>query len=504
MDTRRASAAVLLVVFAGASAVACGQEYSALWGRAGEKFSPKGRLPDFSFAGYRRGEKPLPRTGRGVSVKSFGATGDGKTDDSAAFLAAIKKTDRGVIFIPAGRYVITKVLRIAKSGLVLKGAGPRKTILVFPKGLMDVEPRWSATTSGRKTSSYSWSGGFIVVHGQIGGEAIGTAAPAKRGDTLLTLSSVGNLRPGRDIRITVQDDRARSLTHYLYAGQSGDIRKLRRVRASHLARVVSVRGGKVLIDRPLPFDLRKEWGPRVAHFAPSVTEVGVEEMGFEFVRKPYKGHFTEWGYNALAFSAVAHCWARNIRVFNSDSGVFASGSVFCTIDGLELDADRPASRGDTGHHGVQFTGNDCLLTNFNFKTRFIHDLTVARCSGNVFASGRGADLSFDHHRYAPFANLFTDIDIGKGSRMYHCGGGRALGRHSAAWTTFWNIRAQRPQGWPGGGFGPDLMNIVGVTTRDKTVTSAAGRWFEAISPDRLKPANLYTAQRERRLGPAAR
>jgi hypothetical protein len=27
-------------------------EYSALWGRTGEKWTPQSRLPDFSFAGY--------------------------------------------------------------------------------------------------------------------------------------------------------------------------------------------------------------------------------------------------------------------------------------------------------------------------------------------------------------------------------------------------------------------------------------------------------------------
>src|SRR5690606_13038896 len=35
-------------------------EESLLWGRTGERWSPTSRLPDFSYAGYRRGEAPLP------------------------------------------------------------------------------------------------------------------------------------------------------------------------------------------------------------------------------------------------------------------------------------------------------------------------------------------------------------------------------------------------------------------------------------------------------------
>lgn len=35
-------------------------EYSALWGREGEVWTPQGRLPDFSFAGCHCGEEPIP------------------------------------------------------------------------------------------------------------------------------------------------------------------------------------------------------------------------------------------------------------------------------------------------------------------------------------------------------------------------------------------------------------------------------------------------------------
>ena len=43
------------------------------------------------------------------------------------------------------------------------------------------------------------------------------------------------------------------------------------------------------------------------------------------------------------------------------------------------------------------------------------------------------------------------------------------------------------------------MNLVGLETKDRTVTSPDGRWFEAIPPKDLQPQNLYEAQLERRL-----
>ena len=68
---------------------------SELWGVNGERWDPRSRLPDFSFAGYHSGEAPIPNVPRGVSVKEFGAKGDGQTDDTAAFLKALPSHTRG-------------------------------------------------------------------------------------------------------------------------------------------------------------------------------------------------------------------------------------------------------------------------------------------------------------------------------------------------------------------------------------------------------------------------
>ena len=173
-----------------------------------------------------------------------------------------------------------------------------------------------------------------------------------------------------------------------------------------------------------------------------------------------------------------------------------------TAQGISLTSDRPIekSRQATGHHGITLSGQDNLLRDFEFRTRFMHDITMTSGSaGNVVATGRGLDLALDHHKYAPHANLFTDLDLGQGSRMFQSGGGADLGRHSAAYETFWNIRARQPQAWPKG-WGPDLMNLVGVQSNGTSETSPAGRWFEAIDASELMPANLYNAQLARRLG----
>ena len=52
-----------------------------------------------------------------VSVKQYGAKGDGETDDTdalkATITAAVSGTDGGTIYIPTGKYVISDSLVIA-------------------------------------------------------------------------------------------------------------------------------------------------------------------------------------------------------------------------------------------------------------------------------------------------------------------------------------------------------------------------------------------------------
>lgn len=480
---------------------------SELWGHHGEKWSAESRLPDFSYAGYHRGEKPLPTLVPDCSVKEFGAVGDGKTDDTQAFQQAIAESSGKTILVPAGVYVITDFLTFNTSRTSLKGEGSRQSILKFPTPLNEIKPNWGATTGGQRTSNYSWSGGFITVSGSLSQQLLADVVePAKRGAQMLHLSDVSGLSLGDEFRLQMSDTELQTLADYLYDHDPGPMENLgSRASVSFTARIsgIDANNNRIEFDRPLRTDVRSEWRPRLYSAASTVEEVGIEDLGFDFPEIPYAGHFTELGYNAMAMSGVRNCWARRLWIHNADSGIFISG-INVTLNSIEFDSERPVepSRKATGHHGITLAQQDNLLTEFDFRTRFMHDITVTRGSaGNVVASGSGVDLCFDHHRYGPHANLFTNIDLGEGSRMFQSGGGQALGRHSAAWETFWGIRARRPQAWPNG-WGPDLMNLVGLTSNADPVTDPAGRWFEPLGDRQLAPADLYQAQLDRRLSAA--
>jgi len=478
------------------------RQHSALWGRNGEAWDPAGRLPDVSFAGYACGERPIPNVAEAANVRDFGAKGDGTTDDTDAFLAAIAKVKQGAVIVPAGRYRITKILEINKPGLVLRGEGPERSILVCPVPLSDIKPDWGATTTGQRTSNYSWSGGIVLFKGGNPGKRIGRCTtPAKRGGHELEIEGdTSRLSPGAWIEIRLRDDAGRSLLTYLYSGDPGGLSKISPSKhaTTFVTRVIGINGQVLTLERPLRTDIRSEWNPEVFTWLPTVTNSGIERLGFEFPERKYNGHFSELGFNAVAFTNVADCWARDLVITNSDSGVFTGGR-FCTVENVRCRMVNVAENGGVfGHHGFDLSGNDNLLTRFEIRQRFIHDITVERGAGNVASSGSGTDLSLDHHKRAPYDNVFTDIDLGAGTRMWKCGGGADLGRHCAAHGTFWNIRSAKGQKYPEN-FGPASMNLVALETKEKSITDPNGRWFEAIPPARIAPANLYQAQLKRRL-----
>ena len=479
---------------------------SKLWGADGELWDPAGPLPDFSFAGYQRGERPIPDRKAEVSVRDFGAVGDGKTDDTAAFLKAIAESPGKVIGIPEGRFLITDILEIKKSGTVLQGAGADRTVLVCPKPLHEIRP--APIENHAAKTNYSWSGGIVWIAGSSFGrtQIAGIEPGAKRGDKTLTLDeSVSGLKKGKEVIVAIKDDSEQSLLKYLYAKQTGDISKLDpgEDERQQVCRVESIDGNLVTLDRPLRFDLLEEFQPELRSYDPRVQECGIERIGFEFPKEPYGGHFSEDGYNAISIQHGVHCWARDILIRNSDSGIFLTGGRFCTVQDVVLESDRrPGPKDNTGHHGLSAGGEDHLMTRFEFRTKFVHDISVERTTGCVFSNGKGIDLNLDHHRRAPYENLFSNLDLGRGERAFSSGGSKGRGHHAAAGNTYWNLKSRERLAWPAE-FGPDRLNWVALNTRERKSDNpekAEGRWLERLRPGAVEPADLHSAQLARRLG----
>ncbi|NLZ42851.1 MAG: hypothetical protein GX886_16645, partial [Comamonadaceae bacterium] len=85
-----------------------------------------------SLVGFRQaGTGAVVRTAQDkmrewVSVKDFGAVGDGVTDDTAAIQAAIDSVVGGTVHFPVGTFLISAPIQLRR-GVMLQGAGPFDT-----------------------------------------------------------------------------------------------------------------------------------------------------------------------------------------------------------------------------------------------------------------------------------------------------------------------------------------------------------------------------------------
>lgn len=493
----------MLTAFALGGTVAIAQEshFSELWGRTGERWTSRSRLPDFSYAGYHAGERPIPSVKPALNVRNLDAKGDGTTDDTRAFKEAIARADGGGIFIPPGRYVISDVLPIKKSHVILQGAGQGATTLYFARCFEDI--------LGVGKAPY-W-GGMIEVSGGNRGKPLTTiTSDALRGDTALQVASARDIRAGQWVRLRMTNPADNSLGSHLYADKGTLNAERRRWFAGHIVdwavRVRSVQDNTVTLERPLRLDVPSQWQPELWRHRPTVEEVGVENLTIEFPPVEYRGHYKEAGYFAIQFDGVYHSWVRNVTILDADIGVVLGAGGYNTVANVTLKAQArtgAATNGETGHYGLGAGGisQDNLFTHCALQTIFVHNLSVgAFANGNVFSVITTRTGRFDHHGAAPYENLYTDILILQNAGdLFSCGGNRADEPNSGARTTLWNIRSANnsfPRYFHTAKF--PQINIVGIEAwaTQKTQTDA---WIESWPGQTTRPPNLYEAQLTRRL-----
>jgi hypothetical protein len=428
---------------------------SKLYGRNGELWKADGRITEAGWAGYHTGLDPLPTVDGPVKrVTDFGAKPDDDGDDTEAFRAALAGTPSGVLLIPAGRYVLTKQLILKdRSNLVLRGEGIDKSVLYFPKPLSEV---------GETGQDWSFNGGFIHVQGTDAGPLLGmVTANADRGAYELQVSATAGITAGSWVRV-VQTDAAGSLLRTFYGGMyPGNVSEDGNTEVFHFYSVVkAVSASSITLERPLPVAVDTRWKPQVLAVMPTAREVGVEGLTLEMAAVRYPGHFMERGYNGIYYTGAHDSWIRDVRLVNAELGISVYHSFFCTVSGAILDGtvDEP----QVGHHGLNSArGSDNFFTLFDVRRKYVHDLTVdGYAIATVWSKGKGLDMNMDHHGRAPTGTLWTDLDLGKGTRAFDNGGAGNRLPPTGAYTTVWNVHASGAIEFPPSSYGP-LMTFVG-------------------------------------------
>ena len=168
---------------------------------------------------------------------------------------------------------------------------------------------------------------------------------------------------------------------------------------------------------------------------------GVQHLTVRFPESDYPGHFKEPGYNAIEFVGLFNSWVR--RRADRERGLRRrpQGLHFITVSDVVIEASNQRS----GHHALNNShGGDNLFIGFDLRTAYVHDLTNEWYgTGVVFTRGKGVDLALNHHRAAPYLTLWTELDVGKGTRVWKSGGAGNRGPHTAAYDTSGTCTARR-------------------------------------------------------------
>lgn len=398
-------------------------------------------LPDFSYAGYHFSEKQIPSTsGKKIfNVTEFGAKPNDNIYDDEAIQKAIdaaEKNGGGVVFFPAGKFLLakdndsTKQIKISKSNIILKGSGSAlggteiyqdqmringRQILFRPE--KNVQNRLTTITKNAERESY-----WVEV------------ADAKA------------LKVGMDVVLKHRSEEFTKLYFEPLAlkpqwtrlfGEKGGIL------ISEIHTVEKIEGNKVKFKNPIHFDLKlvKSAPFELVNYN-SIEECGVEDIRFTSNWKSYPEEFIhhknaihDYAYEAVGMEYVKNSWVRNCEFQDWNEGLFIRAGYQVSVLNVNF-------TGKKGHASVHArTGYGVLIKNCNFNNAQHHGAGTGYSAVNTVITQctLGTDQNIDIHSGQPFATLYDDI---RGGVFYNLGGPEPGHPHHGKYLVLWNFQHQ--------------------------------------------------------------
>ncbi len=512
---------------------------STLWGPNGVNWNPAGRLPDFSYAGYKSSESPLPNVAVISNLNTTTALPNDDIDDTAALQGLINAqsslplNSRGAVIIPAGRWIIDNQLNLNIAGVVLRGE-------VDVDGKPISEFYFPNPSAADNQYHINMNGTLSIT------KLANVSTNVDQGQTIIPLSytTAATFSTGDFVQLTLDDNAStRSLSSYLH----GDLDMIGATAITttsvynnlfyFYAKVISVTASSITLDRPIPVKIQTDWFPTLNKFNvnASTTEMGIENLIMSSPNNTLYVHGTgpEPRYKYLKMTQIVNCWVKNVVIKDSEDGIrIDTRSCFNTIKGITFKQDivnntappafEPSSsfvrrfqqNGKAGHHPIWiFNAHFNLVEDFKFEDVYWHELSVEGAAAyNVFRNGSGVAMAFDNHRLIPYSNLWTNINIGRPERMWWNSGSNSgttfRGPNSGFRTTYWGISYTAVS--PGlplpnasiDGFG--FLNCIGVpgaTKQSSPVDKVNSQLIEINGTDEtVAQPDLFIAQLNRRLG----
>ena len=506
------------------------------------------KLPDFSYAGYMRGETRIPDVDWPIyNVVDYGADPNPNTtgrQDIEAIKKAIKAVPAdqgGIIFFPGGTYDIgnsssqsvDNVIHYRRGKIVWRGEGKDKSIIFMKK-----------TTA--TANSYTPKIMVSVFGGSASDENLDTritdiTSDTKLNDFSLNVRSTTGLLVNQWVKI------------YMLAGENEFYDYLKPyakesswttgARFSERHQIKSIDGNTVTFYEPIliPYIRPTQgasgttWGLyNYRHH----EMVGFEDLCFKGAWGPgdpywpYRHHdpasreYDDSGWTALSINDVVNSWVRRCRFTNFTNSQFVRNCAFFSYLENDIDQDTYSGSGWYGHHGIFYIStNHSIAGAGSTMSKLTHGPSV-----NGYLQGSGGNVIWrykfhpdtgpDFHSYSIWSNLY---DLTEGGLRRKASTGAGYGRpnhlkHFVLWNhnntdptrgdrvsssdptpeydkyVWWTLKPSR-----------NFVTPIVVGAHGQPVnflTSGTGRvdTLEHNGRDDVTPRSLYEAQLELRLG----
>ena len=518
----RGSISISLVVAVSMGTCAGAQESA--WAHAGAdgrlvyKTTPRGdRMVDFSYAGYMGGGVRLPQVAAGETLAPSGV------DDTAAVQQALERTAARAakdghtvaLELAAGEFHLSAALRMESSHVVLRGAGPTKTILRLtgtPHMGITIGPgtngsidEGSEAASAPKAGNAKASTTLAEIYVPSGAQEIRVvdATGFAAGDTVLLTRSIN----AAYLAFMGMDKLVRGGSKENWVGP----------RLIAERQIASVRDNVLVLAVPLTDSYDPQFGggagTRVEKIpAPKrLQQVGVEELAID--APSVKIDLADPHYDGIAMGATEDAWMRNLRFEDTINTVSVLASARrVTVDRVSV-LQRIPIQSSAKNFVFSLAGTQTLLMHVEAtgdKVFFV--ATQAREQGPnvVLASRFQGDLAIQPHQRWGTGFLVDNVIVTGGGDIDFMNRGILGSGHgwTMGWGVVWNSSAnsltvQAP---------PGAMNwLIGTSGhREARPMPAEGEKGANLpegtveSPNkRVTPASLYLQQLRDRLGPQA-
>ena len=475
------------------------------WNRQGDT------ILDFSNCGYGGGGVALPTVPVEATVASVAGDSDDTTRiqtiiDQVAKLPPGKNGFRGAVLLKRGRYRIGAPLKIAVSGIVLRGEGSDESgTLLYA------------------TSRTPYS--LIEVSGAAGVEEVRNAARkitdsyVPVGSRSFTVENAAGFKIGDQVIVRRAGNAA--WIHFIgmdhIVPRASDPTSTKQWKPFDLSfdRVVtSVRRNRITIDAPIACAIDEKWGGGTvipATDSKRIEKVGIEKLRGECVYDPAKKakdkgkeylSDEKHANNVVRFHFVKNAWARDLasRYLQHGIATMERGSKWITVQ--DSSSIVPISIITGGRrYPFNISGQLCLVQRC-YARDARHAFVVgggATCGPNAFVDCKAEQnhaTSEPHQRWS-VGGLYDNVNAAMAfqDRQAMGTGHGWAGANYVVWNGTGSVISQQP---------PTAENfVIGFAgKKSKGAFARPDGWWESVGTP-ITPGSLYRKQLEDRLGPQA-